>query len=450
MTLISDAVARGPGLKFLLVCLITLVMSVPLYFIFLVLSERQNYAQTAGIEVARGWGGAQTIAGPLLAVPYFMSESERANMMRSSWRYAVFLPRSLNANAITKTESRARGIFEVKLYNAQIELSGSFARPDFNEIGITPAIVAWDQALVLLPISDLQGLSENVSLAWGATKTAVPFRPRLVLKVDGFSGIHAPVVLSPDDADVPFSVAVKLRGSRELNFAAVGGSSSVTVTGDWPHPSFSGSFLPTSREVAGGGFSAAWKVPHLARNVTQSLLAQDGLGTHLREASLGVSFFQPVNFYVLVQRALKYALLSIGFAFLSFFLIETISGARIHGVQYVLIGGAQVVFYMLLLSFAEQIGFEAAYFMASCATVALISVYSASILRSRIRGLVVFAVLSALYALLFILLKQEDYALVTGALAAFAGIAVTMYVTRNVDWYQTMPKLTPSPVFARE
>jgi inner membrane protein len=304
--------------------------------------------------------------------------------------------------------------------------------------------------LVLLPISDLQGLSENVSLVWGTAKTVVPFRPRLVLKVDGFSGIHAPVALSPDDADVPFSLAIKLRGSRELNFAAVGDSSSIAVTGDWPHPSFSGSFLPTSREVAGGGFSAAWRVPHLARNMTQSLLAQDGLGTRLREASLGVSFFQPVSFYVLVQRALKYALLSIGFAFLSFFLIETISGARIHGVQYVLIGGAQVVFYMLLLSFAEQIGFEAAYFMASCATVALISVYSVSILRSWALGLVVFAELSALYALLFVLLKQEDYALVTGALAAFAGIAVTMYVTRNVDWYQSLPKFTPAPAVVQE
>jgi inner membrane protein len=439
MTLLPDAVARAPGLKFLLVCVITLAMAVPLYFIFLVLSERQQSAQLATDEVSHAWGGAQTIGGPLLAVPYFQSEHERANAVRSAWRYAVFLPKSLNAKAKTKTELRARGIFEVKLYAADIELGGSFARPDFSELGVNPALVAWDQAVVLLPISDLRGLSDNVSMVWGAAKSRVPFRPRLIVKIDGYTGIHAPVALSPDGGETPFSLNVSLRGSHELKFAAAGLSSTVTVSGDWPHPSFSGNFLPSQRDVSDDGFSAVWKVPHLASDMTQSLLALDGLAARLNDASLGVSFYQPVTFYVLVQRALKYALLSIGFAFLSFFLIETLSGARIHGVQYVLIGGAQVIFYMLLLSLAEQIGFEAAYFLASAATVCLISGYSVPVLKGRVQGLVVLGVLSILYTLLFVLLKQEDYALVIGALAAFAGIAVTMYVTRNIDWYQINP-----------
>jgi inner membrane protein len=156
-------------------------------------------------------------------------------------------------------------------------------------------------------------------------------------------------------------------------------------------------------------------------------------------ATVGVSFIEPVNFYLLVERALKYALLFIGLAFLSFFLIETLSGARIHGVQYLLIGGAQVVFYLLLLSFAEQIGFDLSYLLAAAATVMLISAYAWSALKSSARAMVVFAVLSVLYALLFLLLKQEDYALVIGASAAFAAVAVTMYVTRNVDWYQSKP-----------
>jgi inner membrane protein len=166
----------------------------------------------------------------------------------------------------------------------------------------------------------------------------------------------------------------------------------------------------------------------------------DALVLGLSSANFGVAFFQPVDHYQLVARALKYAILFIGLAFLSFFLIETLSGSRIHGVQYLLIGGAQVVFYLLLLSFSEQVGFDLSYLIAATATVLLISLYAWSSLKSASSAGVVFAVLTALYGLLFVLLKQEDYALVIGASVAFAAIAVTMYVTRNVDWYRSGQK----------
>jgi inner membrane protein len=222
-----------------------------------------------------------------------------------------------------------------------------------------------------------------------------------------------------------------------LQFAAAGEETGIVAKGNWPHPSFQGNFLPVAREISAQGFTASWKVPHLARNLPQAQPAPDNLIGGLSQASFGVSFYQPVNFYQLVERALKYAILFIGLAFLSFFLIETLSGSRIHGVQYLLIGAAQVVFYLLLLSLAEQIGFDLAYLWAAGATVVLISAYAWSAFKQSSRALVVFAVLSTLYALLFLLLKQEDYALVIGAAAAFAAIAVTMFVTRNVDWYRS-------------
>lgn len=442
MAILPDSIARSPGLKFLLVAFITLAMAVPLLFIFIALMERQDFANDAAQNIARGFGGTQVISGPALAVPYIVTESSRSAEGVVSTadvrRVAVFLPKALKGQVATKTEMRSRGIFDVAVYAADITLTGNFAAT-FADLGITPNAVQWDQARLLLPISDQSGLSENVSVAWGTPETSVPFRPGLLSELPNYNGINAHVTAA-DGASQPFSIAIKLRGSREIYFSAAGETTDVTVSGNWPHPSFQGTFLPTSRTITADGFSANWKIPHLARNLPQAMPTPDNLAIGLPSTNFGVQFFQPVNHYLLVARALKYAILFIGLAFLSFFLIETLSGARIHGVQYLLIGGAQVVFYLLLLSLSEQVGFDFAYLAAATATVLLITLYARSALQSGNKALVVFGVLTVLYALLFLLLKQEDYALVIGASVAFAAIAVTMYVTRNVDWYRSGQK----------
>ncbi len=442
MSILSDSAARAPGLKFLLVALITIVMSVPLFFIFIALGDRQDNARTAEADIARGWGGAQMIGGPVLAVPYVVSESTRsaegAVTTTDVRRLAVFLPKTLTADVSSQTQVRSRGIFNVNVYTADVLLQGVFARPDFAEFGITPKTIAWDQAMLFVSVSDQQGLSENVSVSWGDARTAVTFRPGLAPDFGvNTPGINARVGVNRDGGEIPFDLMIKLRGTGELLLTAAGGETAVTAKGNWPHPSFRGSFLPKVRAISAQGFTASWLVPQIARNLQQAMTTADSVFVGLSSATLGVAFVEPVNFYLLVERALKYALLFIGLAFLSFFLIETLSGARLHGVQYLLIGGAQVVFYLLLLSFAEQIGFDLAYLVAAAATVLLISAYAWSALKSSSRGMVALAVLSVLYALLFLLLKQEDYALLIGASAAFAAVAVTMYVTRNVDWYQS-------------
>lgn len=441
MAILSDSLARSPGLKFLLVALISVAMAVPLFFVFIALMERQDNARTAAADIARGWGGPQWLGGPALAVPYVVAETQRAAdgvvTTVDVRRVAVFLPKTLKADAATRTETRSRGIFDVNVYSADVIVSGVFGAPDFAELSLTPKSVAWDQAVLLLTVSDLQGLAENVSVSWGAGKTPVAFRPGLIAELASYSGINARVGLAPGGGDTPFSIILKLRGTSDLQFAAAGEDTEITASGNWPHPSFQGNFLPVTRTITVEGFSAQWKVPHLARNLPQALAQPDVLPGGLSNASFGVSFYQPVNFYLLVERALKYAILFIGLAFLSFFLIETLSEARIHGVQYLLIGAAQVVFYLLLLSLAEQIGFDLAYLAAASATVFLIALYAWSALKRAASAMIVFAVLSTLYALLFLLLKQEDYALMIGAAAAFAAIALTMFVTRNVDWYRS-------------
>jgi inner membrane protein len=224
MVFLPDAAARGPGLKFLLVAAITLVMAVPLFFTFTILADRQNYAQTAQTDVERGWGGPQTLAGPLLAVPYSFSATAFENGTGSTIdgrQVAIFLPKTLTANIDSQTRVRARGIFGVNVYTATVTLKGTFQRPDFAKIGLTPTSIAWDRALLIMPVSDLHGLSDNVTVQWDTARTAIGFGSGL--QVASMSGISANVPVNAEAAEIPFEMTVKLRGTRELALAATAG-----------------------------------------------------------------------------------------------------------------------------------------------------------------------------------------------------------------------------------
>src|SRR6202012_1503068 len=106
-------------------------------------------------------------------------------------------------------------------------------------------------------------------------------------------------------------------------------------------------------------------------------------------------------------------------------------------VQYALVGAAQALFYLLLLSFSEHIGFPNAYIVASLATLRLTTLYAVSALRNKFRAGVLGIILLMLYALLYIILNAEDYALVIGSSLLFVALAATMFVTRRIDWDRT-------------
>jgi inner membrane protein len=219
------------------------------------------------------------------------------------------------------------------------------------------------------------------------------------------------------------------------------------MTSDWPHPSFSGAFLPTDRSIRADGFSASWRVPHLARSVPHAWsLATAGID-RFRPYQFGVQLYQPVDFYQLVTRAAKYAVLFLAFAFMAVFVLELVSARRVHPVQYLFVGLAMVFFYVLLLSIAEQIGFGLAYLMAGAATSGMLSVYVGMALQSRVRAGVMLVVLLVLYGLLYLTLTLEDYALFVGAILGFAALTTVMFATLRVDW---SGQATPSPLPRRE
>ncbi|NWH09341.1 MAG: cell envelope integrity protein CreD [Alphaproteobacteria bacterium] len=440
MAIQARSATRSPALKFFAVGILTFLMVVPLFMIYAVLYERTGRASEAAADIAQGWGGPQRVSGPFLAVPFTMVEQREENGRITNVtvrRTALFLPKSLDVAAQADVSQRQRGIFPVNVYDSELALTGSFTAPSFYALAVTPLQIDWRNAALFMLISDVRGIAENSAVDFGEGRV-MSFAPGLGVEVSGYSGIHASVPFSESGQALSFSIKVKLKGSQSLSFSPVGEDTNVTVKSNWPHPSFQGAFLPDARTISAQGFDASYRIPYLRRSIDQQTINPENALYAADSAQFGVRFYEPVDLYQLVERALKYAILFVGLSFLVFFLTEILSGGQVHVVQYLLAGSAQVLFYLLLLSLSEHAGFDRAYQAAAGATVLLTALYAWSALRSFVLGLLVLVLIGSLYGLLYLLLKEEDYALLIGSVAAFAVLAVTMFVTRNIDWYQVV------------
>jgi inner membrane protein len=329
-------------------------------------------------------------------------------------------------------------LFKVPVYQSDITLDASFDLGGIGTISPSGTALDWPRAELVVGATDPKGAIADATLVnGGASFTMVPssaIETQIGQGEDALYFFGAPTVSSVH-LDQKFDVAVKMKfsGAQRIAVLAAGKSSAVDLRGDWTSPSFDGEFLPTKRSVTDHGFEAQWNVPFIARGVHA-----DGsldLVPQLQRTSMGVSFVELADPYQSVTRSVKYALLFIGLTFLTYFLFETRTGKRVHAAQYLLIGLAQIVFYLLLLSFAERIGFDWGFAIAAIATVALISIYAGWVFASRTQGVAAGAVFSCLYLLIYFLLRLEDQALLVGSIASFAGVAALMYMTRRMDWY---------------
>lgn len=436
---------RSPGFKFFLVLLLVLLLMIPLGLIWFLVSDRETRANAVKQEVAGTWGREQHISGPFLVVPYSVKVMVTQGDKQTEQfieRRAVFLPDRLDIKGEARTEIRQRSIYDVTVYGAKLALEGRFSNPDFSLVDTDIASVRWRDAIIALAISDVSGLKEGTALTLGANRS-IPFEPSTGLPYNAPEGIHARIGggANPDEPPgaLDFRFNLALNGSSTLDFAPVGRETVVSIASNWPHPSFSGAFLPETRNIRSDGFGATWQVPHLARSVPQVWSLSGGAvgGASLDRFSpyqFGVQFYVPIDYYDLVNRAAKYGIMFLAVAFLAVFVLELTSGKRVHPAQYVLVGLAMILFYALLLSLAEHFGFPRAYLAASAATTAMLSLYVGYALSSQLRGLIMLCVFLILYGLLYLILRLEDYALLAGAVAGFVMLTVTMFATLRVNW----------------
>jgi len=407
-----------------------LVLLIPARMVRSLVRERESRRAEVVREIAGKWGQAQTVSGPILTIPFTEHRKDEKGRKIETTKYVHVLPEELDISGEVSPEIRYRGIYEVALFNAELNLSGSFALPDFEKMGVSPRDILWSRAFLAVGISDMTGVKEDITVEAAGVKA--PVSPGIETADVVGSGVSVRVPLDRRSVTVPFELAVDLNGSERLSFVPVGKLTTVDLASTWPSPSFDGAFLPGERTVRDDGFTARWKILHLNRNYPQQWI-----GGHQRigDSNFGVKLFIPADAYQKTMRTVKYAIMFIGLTFMAFFVSEVMNRNRIHPLQYLLIGLALIIFYTLLLSISEHLGFGRAYLVSGAATIFLVSAYSRSVLRSGALALMVGAILLILYAYLYVLLQLEDYALLLGSIGLFVVLAIVMFATRRIDWY---------------
>lgn len=441
--------SRSLGVKLIVVCGLALLMSIPTFFVWALVADRTKLASNVVDEISSYVGGQQTFLGPTLAIPYTVPPQSPGDLVKHG-TYLVF-PDQASAALKVVTEERRRSLFKVPVYQADLKLNAAFDLTAVPAAAPQGAILDWSHAEMVVGVTDARGAVTDATLtAGGKTLTLAPAdvsqeisvgtdlnsRFKLTLFGQNVSEIAKP--------NTKFNVTSSLHfsGAQRIALLAYGKTTRLSMQGDWPSPGFDGGFLPVSRNVSKSGFTADWSVPFIARGVRAE--GPSDLITGLEATALGVSFIEVADPYQSVNRSLKYLPLFLGLVFLSYFIFEVTTGKRVHPAQYVLVGVAQIIFYLLLLSLAERAGFDFGFLIAGAATVALLAANAGWIFSSRAQGVKALAVFSLLYALLYTLLRLEDNALLIGAIASFAAVSAVMYFTRKLDWYGSLPVSVPS------
>lgn len=451
------------GLKLIIVCALVMLMAIPAMFISYISYERSSRADDVINEVSQRYGGEQYISGPMLVAPYLQTDG--LNRVIESGSYVVFADKGSANFMDIKTAIRKRSLFKVPTYQGKGLLQGEFKKPDSAKLpdGLT---VDWDRAKIVVALSDVRGLKKDVGLllpgdevrkfepavfdsAYRASEEAVDITASHATitsknyrnygwmregKPQTYLSVPAADLVKSDSA-FEAKVTLDIGGAKRLGVTPFAQSTTVGLSSDWADPGFEGGFPPDSREISDNGFSAEWTVPYLRRGIRAHGKAHRLAALTGPDKVMTVQFVSTDNPYQTVNRALKYAVMFIGLVFIAYFLFEVIVGVRVHPAQYILIGLAQSIFYLLLLAFAERIGFTGAFVISAGATVAATAGYAGAVFGHRkyiLRAGLVFALV---YGLLYTLMRMQDFALMVGALASFAAISGTMYLTRNLDWY---------------
>jgi inner membrane protein len=429
------------GFKIIFTSLLALLLMIPLMMVSGIIKERENRRMEAIQEVSSKWGSEQKITGPVLVIPYWYAYTEKVdnrNVTRTAVENAYFFPETVHVTGKLIAEKRSRGLYEVILYSLKgLTVSGTFGRPEFKKLNITKEQVLWDQAYVAVGIPDTRGIQQGIKMKWDGREA--PFMPGVKNIGLYSSGIHVPLADLRNKAGkvYSYSFTIELRGSSSLSFYPLGKETSVELDSTWPHPSFTGAYLPAQRRIGADGFKAWWKVSHFGRNFPQEFVQkQMPAPDQLEKASFGVHLYVPVDFYQKCERAVKYGFLFISLTFLAFFLFELFNRFSIHPLQYLMVGFAMCIFYLLFLALSEHIGFISSYGVSSLSVTLLITGYCAKVLKTRKRAGVMFGLLFGLYGVLYVLLENEDYALILGSVILFMVLAAVMFLTRNVEWYK--------------
>ncbi len=452
--------------KIIFLFVLTILLWIPLILIGNLINDRGKLYKQTITNIGNEWGKSQKIIAPVITISYTdTSINNKDSVSNASNTKAVavvpverkfaILPEELNATIEMKDEVRQRGIYNATVYNANIKLKGYFSSKDFPDkdvqgcvsIGLTDT-----KALIKINKFKIGDMEQDLEAMSGTM--AVP------LITNGISGQLGPEHNSIMDKEkIPFEIDIDFRGSRDISILPLGKKNHFEIKSNWKSPSFLG-VLPTERTIDDNGFFAKWEVSNLIRNYPQIIdidndrfsdFYQDGLvyneydetttyfdNNDEGSAVVKVALFDSVTSYTQIYRACKYGILFIGMSLVVVFIFEVVSKKAAHYVQYGVVGFSLVIFYLLLLSLSEHIGFEWSYLISSLAIVIPNSMYITSMTSNKKFGIGMFIFLSGIYAILFSILRMEQYALLTGSLLILAVLYAVMYLTKKADIFQSL------------
>ncbi len=405
------------------IALITIALLIPQAMIESMVQEREQRHAGTVRSVLEEWGDELEVRGPALAVT-----------CDGVTRYAV--AKKLEVGGALEAGTRARGIYRVNVYQGTMTLAGVIDVKGAGTALVPPNAATPCASKLIVFLSRFKALTGAASLETSSSGFR-PMTAAIELEGKALPHIAAELPLSAVDegGSLKFNVKLPLRGARRLTVAPLAELTHARLAADWASPSFTGAWLPVKHERSeGGGFIAEWSGASPFGSLASA--NNDALASLLAASGFGVELLDQVSHYLQVTRAIKYAILFVALTFLTFFLFEVLGGLKLHPVQYLSVGSALCLFYMLLLSLSEEIAFWGAYLIAASATVALVTGYARAILKARGRAFAVGGGLAALYGYLFFLLSAERFSLISGAFGLFALLAAFMYLTRNIDWYR--------------
>ena len=426
----SSAMAKG-----LMVTLVAILVLIPIQMLAGLVRERTMQREFAVTSVARGWGGEQHIGGPVLAIPITVTgENGRSEIL--DW---YVLPESLELRSQLEVQEKRRklGVYEVPVYIAKLHAAATFdvaSKIAAKMQGARATTVHLDRVRLIVPVSDARGV-RDVHVT-GAAISSDRFEPDVTLPISALAtSLKADAQL--DQAPVSFDLTLEVAGTYGLKFLPMARSTTLSLSGNWADPGFTSGFLPNESSMKDSRFSATWKVLDLNRAYGSQWTTGQLQEPVLKESAFGVDLVQPVDLYQRAERSVKYAGLFIALSLLTLFIWEHLARRPLHPIQYGMMALALSVFYLLLLALAEHIGFVTAYIIAAVALCGLLGYYLAGAFNSAKAGNGAGAVFAGVYALLYLLVTSEDYALLVGAFAVFGLLAAAMVLTRRLDWYQT-------------
>ncbi|EMM77995.1 cell envelope integrity protein CreD [Leptospira santarosai] len=428
------------GFRISILAVMLALFLIPINLVDSLIFERQERAAVAAKEMSSKWGGKQTVAGPFLVIPYEVPKEKIRDkdgteiVVSGEYGEMYFLPETLDLEADLKAEKRKRGIYEAVLYNGNVKFQGNFKRPTVSDFPSNTKYIFWEEARVIVSVTDPKGIGSDVELFFGGKENR--FQPGGSSSQYFGSGLHFKTNPLESKSSLAFQIKIPIQGSDSMSLVPLGKKSTIRISSNWKDPSFEGDLLPKERNITENGFQAVWESSYFSRNYPQVISSHEpGILNTIRNSGYGVRLIVPVDHYLKLERSVKYATLFIAASFVLFFLLEIFGGKILHPLQYLMIGFAMVIFYVLNLSLSEHIGFAFSYTIASAAVSGLIAYYATSVLQSKKRGLIAGGYYFGLYSFLYVILSSEDYALLLGSIAIFVFLALLMYLTRKINWY---------------